>query len=170
MGGEAWLQETELVAQFHVRGTKERYNFQAKYLNGNSQLNIRSLNNKVVEIKNIVKEYSPNILGLSECELRKVNGYYDETKLKVPGYNTLFPKSWTTSGSARAIVYVKNNFEYEQVHDLEDDKVQSILLEGGFKNGKRIFFCHGYREHTSCLGNTTNDQRSNLSFSVGSFN
>ena len=65
-------------------------------------------------------------------------------------------------GYARVIVYVKNNFEHEQLHDLEDEQVQSVWLRGGFKNGKKIYFCHGYREHTSSLGNTLSAQRSNL--------
>ena len=84
----------------------------------------------------MIKEHSPNILGLSECELRKTNNHYDETKLKVPGYKVLFPKSWATKGVARVIVYVKEGLEYEQLHGLEDDKVQSVWLRAGFKNGK----------------------------------
>ena len=54
------------------------------------------------------------------------------------------------------------SLEYEQVTDLEDDTVQSVWLRGGFKNGKKIFFCHGYREHTGCLGNSISAQRSSL--------
>ena len=63
---------------------------------------------------------------------------------------------------ARVVVYVKNSLEFEQLHDIEDDPVQSIWLRGGFKNGKKIYFCHGYREHTSSLGNSLSSQRSNL--------
>ena len=125
-------------------------------------LNIRSLTNKVSEVKNLIKQHSPNILGLSECELRKVDNHYDEARLKIPGYKALFPKSWTLHGFARVIVYVKNNFEHEQLHDLEDEHLQSVWLRGGFKNSKKIYFCHGYREHTSSLGNSLNAQRSNL--------
>ena len=128
----------------------------------NIHLNIRSLSNKVSEVKKLVKEHSPNIFGLSECELKKVNGKFDEAKLKIPGYQILFPKSWATAGCARVVVYVKNNFEFEQLHDLEDERVQSIWLKGGFKNGKKLYYCHGYREHTSSLGNSMSAQRSNL--------
>ena len=45
-------------------------------------VNIRSLGNKVFEVKNIVKEHNPHIIGVSECELRKIAGVYDETRLK----------------------------------------------------------------------------------------
>ena len=125
----------------------------------NLHLNIRSLNRKVGEIKKLIKEHAPHVLGLSECELKKVNNQYDETKLKIPGYNVLFPKSWSQLGYARVIVYVKKSLEFEQVHMLEDEKVQSIWLKAGFKNARKIYMCHGYREH---LGNSLSAQRTNL--------
>ena len=37
----------------------------------NLHLNIRSLKNKVSEVKNIIKAEKPHIFGLSECEMRK---------------------------------------------------------------------------------------------------
>ena len=40
--------------------------------------------------------------------------------------------------------------------------VQSIWIKGGFKNSRKIFFCHAYREHTSSLGNTLSNQRDYL--------
>ena len=108
-------------------------------------LNIRSLRYKVHEVKQVVKQHKPFILGISECELKKEK--IDETCLKVPGYDILFPKSWKQHGFARVVVYVKKTFNYQQVCDLEDDLVQSIWIKGGQKNSKDIFFCHLYREH-----------------------
>ena len=162
---------TQPSQQYHRTDKKNSTNFIAKYTNGNRNeskgirnfhLNIRSLNNKIYEVKNLVKQHTPTILGLSECELRKLNGQFDEDRLKVPGYTVLFPKSWNLHGFARVVVYVKNSFQYEQVADLEDDLVQSIWIKGGFKNGKRMYFCHGYREHTSTMGNSMSAQRSYL--------
>ena len=46
------------------------------------------------------------------------------------------------------MVYVKKTFEFE----LEQEEVQSIWIKGGFKNGKKIYFAHGYREHTAIAG------------------
>ena len=167
--GILWTEAVEPGLQFQARGKQESKNFLAKYINGNIRkgiinmhLNIRSLNNKVFEVKNFIKQKSPHIFGLSECELKKINNFYDESRLKIPGYTVLFPKSWATLGVARVIVYVKNTFEHEQLHDLEDDQVQSVWLRGGFKNGKKIYFCHGYREHTTCLGNSISAQKLNL--------
>ena len=140
---------------FIRKGKRNTANFLARYLHGNRKqkgvhnlhVNIRSLKYKVFEVKNVAKEFSPHILGVSECELKKET--IDEKNLKVPGYDILFPKSWTTHGFARVIVYVKKTFSYEQVFDLEDDLVQSIWLRGGFKNSKKVYYCHAYREHLS---------------------
>ena len=151
---------------------KKTVNFIARYVNGNknsnprgvknSHLNIRSLGRKVFEVKNIVKQHSQHILGISEAELRKNENQFDEATLKVPGYTVLFPKSWTLHGYARVIVYVKNTLEYQQLFDLEDDDVQSIWIRAGFKNSKKVYYCHGYREHTTVDGNSINAQKRNL--------
>ena len=82
---------------------------------------------------------------------------FDENLLKVPGYIAIFPKTWSSVGQARIIVYVKKSLQFVQVHDLEDEEVQSVWIKGGFKNGKKIYFCHGYREHTVLAGISNKD-------------
>ena len=74
----------------------------------------------------------------------------------------LLPKSWDSAGFARVVVYVKKSLHYTQVHELEDDLVQTIWLKGGFKNSKQVYFCHGYREHQSSMGKTINAQKAYL--------
>ena len=54
-------------------------------------VNIRSLYNKMSEIKKLINEERPHILGISECELKK--SHHNLDKLKVPGFNLLLPKS-----------------------------------------------------------------------------
>ena len=88
----------------------------------------------MTEVKNIVSEQKPHIFGLSECELRKVNETYDEEKLKIPGYELLFPKSWSLYGFARVVVNVMKSFNFKQIHSLQDDLTQSVWLKGGYKN------------------------------------
>ena len=164
-----WSGPPEFLNLPQCKGKKLSSNFCARYLFGNIQkgirnlhLNIRSLSNKVSELKKIVKEHSPHILGLSETELNRNSKNFDETKLKIQGYQLLFPKSWFLNNTARVVVYVKKSLQVEQLHDLEDPIVQSVWLRAGFKNGKKLYYCHGYREHTSSLGNTLSAQRSNL--------
>ena len=160
---------SSINSDYRICSKKTSVNFQARYKFGNQHqrskgiknfhLNVRSLGNKISEIKNIVKQHSPHILGISESELRKVQNTYDEKKLKVPGYDLLFPKSWGTHGHARVVVYVKSSLHYQQVHELEGDVVQSVWLKGGFKNSKKVYYCHAYREHSSSLGDSIQSQR-----------
>ena len=141
--------------KYRKLGKKETSNFLARYLYGNIvqkgisnfHLNIRSLQNKVQEIKMIINEKSPHIFGISEAELKKTD--VNVENLKIPGYDLLFPKSWESFGYARIVVYVKNTLNYEHISDLEDDSVQSIWLTASFQKSQNIYFCHGYREHMS---------------------
>ena len=92
----------------------------------------------------------------------KIQGSFDEENLKIPGYDLLFPKSWSVFGYARVVVYVKSSLQYQQVHDLEDGVVQSVWIRGGFKNSKQMYFCHIYREHNSSLGRSIESQKEYL--------
>ena len=123
-------------------------------------VNIRSLFNKISEVKHLILQEKPHILGISEAELKK--NIHQLEKLKVPGYDLLVPKSWATHGKARLVVYIKKTLDYEQLGELEHADVQSIWLKAGFKNTSKIYFSHMYREHTSTLGNTMAAQRSCL--------
>jgi hypothetical protein len=151
-------------------------NFFARYLNGNENgkrqrgvynmhLNIRSVENKVFEIKNIVKEHSPHFLGLSECELRN-HANFDQEKLKVPGYNLYFPKSWEQHGYARVLVYYKKTLECSRLPELEDEHIQTIWFKFGFKNSRAGFYCHSYREHKSNLGNSIQSQKEKINLLI----
>ena len=145
-------------------------NFWAKYVNGNRvqspkgiktlHLNIRSLKNKCNEVKQVIKQENPTICGLSECELLKQNIRVEN--LSIPGYDLLLPKSWDVHGFARVVMYVKKSFKYEQILDLEHDVIQSVWIKGSFNNSKKIYFCHGYREHSSLMGNSISSQKQYL--------
>ena len=167
-----YIVQSNIISEVRRFSKRTSTNFQARYKYGNRDhrvkgirnfhLNIRSLGNKISEVRNIVKQHSPHILGISEAELRKVQNKYDEKRLKIPGYDLLFPKSWEIYGYARVVVYVKSSIHYHQVLELQDDVVQSVWLQGGFKNSKGIYFCHTYREHTSSLGSSLQSQRKYL--------
>ena len=167
-----YIVHSDRISELRRFSKRTTVNFKARYKFGNQDhrvkgiknfhVNIRSLGNKISEVRNIVKQHSPHILGISEAELRKVQNFYDEKKLKIPGYDLLFPNSWEVQGYARVVVYVKSSLHYQQVHDLQDDVVQSVWLQGGFKNSKGIYVCHGYREHSSSLGSSIQSQRQYL--------
>ena len=82
-----------------------------------------------MEVKCLVKEHNPHIFGISETELTQNS--IGEKELKIPGYDVLFPDSWSRFGYARVLVYVRKTFKYAQIKDLQDDKVQTVWLKGG---------------------------------------
>ena len=86
----------------------------------NIHLKIRSLYNKISEVKNLVKQEKPHILGISEAELRK--NHHNLSSLKVPGYNLILPKSRETHGKARGVVFIKKSLDYELLPELEHTK------------------------------------------------
>ena len=116
--------------------------------------------NKITEVKNLIKKENPHILGISEAELRK--SCHDLNSLSIPGYDLILPLSWEIEGQARVVIFIKRSLSYEQVNKLEDPSIQSIWLRAGFKNMRRIYFCHQYREHTNSLGNSMACQREAL--------
>ena len=139
-------------------------NFKAKYTHGNIErglknihLNVRSLYNKMSELKSFTKKEKPHIMGVSEAEI--FLDWHERNSLEIPGYNILFPKSWNDSGKARVLVYVKKCLQFKQIFELESEEVQSIWLKAGFKNCKQVFYSHVYREHTSTMGNSIASQR-----------
>ena len=147
-------------------------NYQARYLHGNGKrgilnihVNIRSLFNKMSEVKNLIQKEKPHILGISEAELRK--SHHCENSLKVPGYDLLLPKSWDIHGKARLVVYVKKGLVYEHLHNLEHPDVQSIWIKAGFKNTRQVYYSHVYREHTNTMGGSMAAQRTALEKMLG---
>ena len=161
--GEQVLQWRE----YFVVSVKQTTNCRARSLHGNTKrgivnlhINVRSLYRKMVEVKNLVQQEKPHLLGCSECELRK--SHHNENSLKIPGYDLLLPKSWDVYGKARVVVYIKKSLEYEHLVGLEDENIQSIWVRAGFKNTKKIFYSHQYREHTSTLGSSMASQRAAL--------
>ena len=82
--------------------------------------------------------------------------------MKVPGYDLLLPKSWQIHGKARVVVYIKKSLQYQHLNDLEHEDVQCIWFRAGFKNMKKIYYSHQYREHTNTLGNSMAAQRTAL--------
>ena len=165
--GEKYFKWSASPACSVILGKRETWNFKARYLHGNIKrgvvnmhINIRSLYNKMGEVKNLVKQEKPHILGISEAELK--SSHHSISTLKLPGYDLLLPKSWSKFGKARIVVYIRKSLEYDHITDLEVEDVQSVWIRAGFKNSKKVYYSHQYREHTNTLGNTMAAQRTIL--------
>ena len=161
-----WVKHLQWV-NLHRLGANQTSNFKARYLNGNIKrglinihVNVRSLYRKMSEIKRLIQQEKPHILGISECELKKNHHQLD--KLKIPGFDLLLPKSWQVHGNARVVVFIKKTLHYTHIEDIENEDVQTIWLRAGFKNSKKVYYSHQYREHTNTLGNSMAAQRTSL--------
>ena len=122
--GLDWI-GVQLGEPYVTVGKKQTSNYQARYLHGNRKrgilnmhVNIRSLYNKMSEVKKLILENKPHILGISEAELRK--SHHSMNSLKVPGYDLLLPKYWEVHSKARLVVYVKKGVLYEHLVDIEE--------------------------------------------------
>ena len=153
--------------EFVVKGRNQTSNFVARMTYGNKrrgiinmQLNIRSLYNKMNEIKMLIKSEKPHILGITEAELWRSHHSLDT--LRVPGYDLLVPKSWEVLGKARVVVYIKNTLQYDKIDNLEHEDTQTVWFRAGFRNMKKVYFSVQYREHTNTLGNSLGAQKRNL--------
>ena len=64
----------------------------------------------------------------------------------------MLPKSWETLGSARILVYVRDDLKAVQLHPQNPsyDHIQNITLEIGFGKSKTHYCNMFYREWTSC--------------------
>ena len=123
-------------------------------------VNIRSLYNKMSEVKNLIQKQKPHILGISEANLKK--SHHSTSSLKIPGYDLILPKSWEIHGKARVVIFIKKSLYYDHLPEIEHPDVQTIWLRAGFKNTKKVYFSHQYREHTNTLGNSLAAQRTTL--------
>ena len=87
------------MGQLQIISKQCESNFRARYINGNIvrgikniHVNIRSLNNKLSEVKHFILKEKPHIFGMSETEVYR--GWHSEATLKIPGYDILLPLSW----------------------------------------------------------------------------
>ena len=101
--------------------------------------------NKKSEIENLISDYKPHLLGVSEANLYK-NHCMDNCR--IPDYdlitcNTLNNEALQVS---RVVVYKHNSLVVKVREDLMSDKFSSIWLEVGLPGRSRFLVCNVYRE------------------------
>ena len=133
----------------------EMSNFYARYLYGNKQLNgikIAHFNkgpgylgSKKNEIANLISEFHPHVLGISEANFFKT---HDPNDVQFTDYTF---HTCPTLGNpdleySRIIVYTHNSLVCEVRSDLMNNDFSSIWLQLGLPNKKKILVCQVYRE------------------------
>ena len=139
-------------------------NFQSRYTMGNRKnkgIKISHWNkggsyliNKMPEIKNIIAQHKPQILGISEANLLDT---HDPSLVAVQDYclhvcSTISNPCLRTS---RVVVYTHKDIVAKLRPDLMSDMYSSIWLEVGLPNQKRFLVSQSYREwqYTNQRGN-----------------
>ena len=129
-------------------------NFAARYTYGNRRTGIKLahwnkgggyLCNKINEVENLVRDYKPHVLGISESNF-KIE--HDKGDVKIEDYDIYLAKTIENQNLniSRVAVYVQKDVIVKVRHDLMDDSFSSIWLELGLPRQKKILVCNVYRE------------------------
>ena len=141
-------------------------NFQARYVHGNKNKNGIKIShwnkgssyliNKMPEIRTIIGQHHPHILGLSEANLYSV---HDQGLVALTDYNIhLCPTIKNPSlNISRVVVYTHKDLVVKLRSDLMSDWYSSIWLEVGLPRQRKFLVCQTYREwqYTNQHGNKT---------------
>ena len=130
-------------------------NFQSRYTNGNrSAAGIRighwnkgpgHLRTKMPEIKNIINDIHPHLLGISEANL-SVNHDKNLSKIEEYTLHTCPTLENPVLQSSRVVVYTHKSLVTKVRRDLMCDSYSSIWLEVGLPRHKKFLVCQTYRE------------------------
>jgi hypothetical protein len=102
--------------------------------------------NKQEDIKSILEDHKPHILGLGEANFKQGHDIQDVT---IQGYKLHLDSGLDSSEvgrTARVAVYTHDLLRVKRRHDLEDDKVAAVWLECGLPHQKGVLVCMGYRQ------------------------
>ena len=133
----------------------EDFNFLARYKYGNrngSGLKLchwnkgsSFLENSMTEIEQIVAEYKPHILGISESNFYSYQNLED---VQINDYKLYLADTLNNAelNISRVAVYVHKDIVVKVRHDLMTDSFSSIWLEVGLRRQKNFLVCNIYRE------------------------
>ena len=98
-----------------------------------------------MDIRGIVEDHKPHILGLGEANVRHDHDLED---LQLDGYSLHLDSCINNPqlGMARVAVYTHDTIRVKRRPDLEDDEVAAVWLECGLPGQKGILVCVGYRQ------------------------
>ena len=116
------------------------------------------LKNKMLDIRGIVEEHKPHILGLGEAN---VHHGHDLGDLQLDDYSLHLDSSINNHelGIARVAVYTHDSLRVKRRDDLEDDEVSAVWLECGLPGQQGLLVAVGYRQW-QLLGQESNSSGS----------
>ena len=131
------------------------HNFVAKITHGNRRSNGIKLcqwnagggylSSKQPELLNIVADYKPHVLGITESCFKMGHDLQD---VQIQDYKLFFANTLNNPnlGISRASVYVHKDLNVKVKNDLMNDQFSSVWLELGKPRQRKILVCIAYRE------------------------
>ena len=101
--------------------------------------------NKRDDIENIIENYRPQVLGLSEANLRNQDNLAD-VQLQDYNLHTCPTIDNPDHGVSRFVVYTHKSLVVKPRPDLMDPKISAVSLEVGLPGRHKFLVCNAYRE------------------------
>ena len=108
-------------------------------------LNINSIQNKLYEVKNMLKRNFFDILFVAES---KIDNTFSNELLKQPGYRII--RRDRKKGAGGLIAYVREDLPVYRRRKLEPESVESICLDNMDAKKSRFIVCACYRSPEFC--------------------
>ena len=103
------------------------------------------LSNKLDDIKTVVEEYTPHVLGLSEANLRQGDSLED-VQLENYTLHTCPTMENPNHRVSRVVAYTHRSLIVRPRPDLMSPLVSAIWLEVGLPGKQKFLVCNAYRE------------------------
>ena len=104
--------------------------------------------NKIVEVEGLIEENHPDLLFISEANLR--NEISDEIK-SLEGYNLILPMTAENHGYSRLILLIREEIDYKVMESFMSNEGIVIWVKVAARGRRPIYIGGAYREHQLLL-------------------
>ena len=124
-----------------TNGNRKKNGIQICYFNKGNSL----LHNRILKVENIISQYRPHVLGISELNFFKEHNYDD---VQIANYKLITAKTLENPelNVSRVGVYLHNSMVGSVRRDLMNNTFSSVWIEVGLPNKRKILICNVYRE------------------------
>ena len=115
------------------------------------QLNADTLTNKLPELEAIIRQYNPDIVGVSEVLPKNYNNKIYPEEFNIQGYNTISHENVPKNSGRGSLMYLKSNINYKEVKfDPKNGRFEEgIFAEIKLTKNNRLLCANIYRRGES---------------------
>ena len=106
------------------------------------------------EVLTVIEEYSPDILFISEANMRNDLPVFEK---EIDGYDLIVPKTAARYGHARLVLLIREEVEYKIIENWMNNDSATIWIRIVTKGRKPINIGGTYREHRIIMQPTPNN-------------